>query len=180
MIRKSVFAGILIPFVAMAASVYDYTPKSIDGASTPLSSYKGKVLLIVNVASKCGYTPQYKSLEALYEKYKDRGFEILGFPANNFGQQEPGTNDEIKTFCTRKYSVSFPMFSKISVKGGDQDSLYRYLTDAAQNPKTGGEIQWNFTKFLVDRNGNGIARLEPATDPMTPDVTQAVEKAVAE
>ncbi len=164
--------------LAFGASVYDFSPKSIDGADTPLSSYKGKVVLIVNVASKCGFTPQYKSLEALYERYKDQGFEVLGFPANNFMQQEPGTNEEIKQFCSRKYNVSFPMFSKISVKGDDQYPLYRYLTDAAENPKTGGEIKWNFTKFLVDRNGAVIARFEPNIDPMTPAVTQAVESAL--
>ncbi len=164
--------------LAFSGSVYDYSPKSIDGAETPLSSYKGKVVLIVNVASKCGFTPQYKSLEALYERYRDQGFEVLGFPANNFMQQEPGTNEEIKQFCSRKYNVSFPMFSKISVKGDDQYPLYRYLTDTAQNPKTGGEIKWNFTKFLVDRNGAVIARFEPNVDPMTPAVTEAVESAL--
>ncbi len=164
--------------LAFGGSVYDFSPKSIDGAETPLSSYKGKVVLILNVASKCGFTPQYKSLEALYERYREQGFEVLGFPANNFMQQEPGTNEEIKQFCSRKYNVSFPMFSKISVKGDDQYPLYRYLTDTAQNPKTGGEIKWNFTKFLVDRNGAVIARFEPSVDPLTPGVTQAVESAL--
>src|ERR1019366_3146657 len=114
----------------------------------PLSAYQGKVVLIVNVASRCGFTPQYAGLEALYEKYKDRGFVILGFPANNFGGQEPGTNEEIKTFCSTKYNVTFPMYSKISVKGDDMAPLYQFLTDA-----TGSEIQWNFTKFLVDKDG---------------------------
>jgi len=178
MLGKFSFAAVAIPMLAFCGSVYDYSPKSIDGAETPLSAYKGKVLLIVNVASKCGFTPQYKSLEALYEKYKDQGFLVLGFPANNFMQQEPGTDDEIKQFCTRKYSVSFPMFSKISVKGDDKYALYTYLTSSAENPKTGGEIKWNFTKFLVDRNGTVIARFEPNVDPLTPDVTQAVEGAL--
>jgi glutathione peroxidase len=178
MLGKLAPAAVLVSALACAGTVYDFTPKSIDGAASPLASYKGKVLLIVNVASKCGFTPQYKSLEALYEKYKDQGLEVLGFPANNFMQQEPGTNDEIKTFCTRKYNVSFPMFSKISVKGVDKDPLYQYLTDSAQNPKTGGEIPWNFTKFLVDRNGNIVARFDPKVDPMTPEVTSAVESAL--
>ena len=175
----------LIPiFVSLAAaaavcygaeSVYDFTPKSIDGQPAPLSGYKGKVLLLVNVASKCGFTPQYKGLEAVYEEYKDKGLVIVGFPANNFGAQEPGTNEEIKTFCTRNYNVSFPMMSKISVKGDDQDALYKYLT--ATN---GGDIKWNFTKFLVGRNGDILARFEPATKPDSPEVKAAIEKALAQ
>ena len=175
----------LIPIVASLAaaaavcygaeSVYDFAPKSIDGQPAPLSEYKGKVLLLVNVASKCGFTPQYKGLEAVYEEYKDKGFVIVGFPANNFGAQEPGTNEEIKTFCTRTYNVTFPMMSKISVKGGDQDPLYKYLT--ANN---GGDIKWNFTKFLVDRNGNIVARFEPPVKPDSPDVKAAIEKALAQ
>src|SRR5712671_4522690 len=123
-----------------ASSVLEYTMKSIDGKPAPLAAYKGKVVLLVNVASKCGYTPQYEGLEAVYEKYKDRGFVILSFPANNFGGQEPGTDDEIKTFCRSKYNVTFPMYSKISVKGGDKAPLYQFLTDTAANPSTGGEI----------------------------------------
>src|ERR1700739_867581 len=111
-----------------ASSIYDFTLPSIDGKPTPLASFKGKVVLIVNVASQCGYTPQYSALEAIYEKYKDRGFVIVGFPANNFGAHEPGTNEEIKTFCSRKYNVTFPMYAKISVKGSDQAPLYAYLT----------------------------------------------------
>ena len=158
-----------------AESVYDFTPNSIEGQPAPLSEYKGKVLLLVNVASKCGFTPQYKGLEAVYEEYKDKGLVIVGFPANNFAQQEPGTNEEIKTFCTRTYNVTFPMMSKISVKGGDQDPLYKYLT--ATN---GGDIKWNFTKFLVDRNGNVVARFEPPVKPDSPEVKAAIEKALAE
>jgi glutathione peroxidase len=161
-----------------ADSVYEFTPKSIDGQPAPLSAYKGKVLLLVNVASKCGFTPQYKGLEAVYEQYKDKGFVVIGFPANNFMAQEPGTNEEIKTFCTRTYNVTFPMMSKISVKGDDQDALYKYLTDKTAHPDTGGDIKWNFTKFLVDRNGNVIARFEPQTKPDSPEVKAAIEKAV--
>lgn len=158
--------------------MHEFTLNSIDGRPAPLSAYQGKVVLIVNVASRCGFTPQYAGLEALYEKYKDRGFAILGFPANNFGGQEPGTNEEIKTFCSTKYNVTFPMYSKISVKGDDQAPLYRFLTDKQANPATGGEIQWNFTKFLVDKNGKVVARFEPKVTPESPDVASAIEKAL--
>jgi len=130
---------------------------------------------MVNVASKCGYTPQYSALESTYEKYKDQGFVILGFPANNFGAQEPGTNAEIKTFCSTKYNVTFPMFSKISVKGSDTAPLYQFLTEKA-NPTLAGEIKWNFTKFLVDRNGKVVQRFEPAVTPDSPEVLAAIEK----
>lgn len=169
-------AILLIMAAALFAGsgVYSFTLNSIDGKPAPLAAYKGKVVLLVNVASQCGYTPQYSALEAIYEKYKDQGFVILGFPANNFGAQEPGTNEEIKTFCTRKYSVSFPMYSKISVKGGDQAPLYSYLTKET-GAGIAGEIQWNFTKFLVDRNGTVIERFEPAVTPDSREVTTAIE-----
>src|SRR5580692_2715416 len=153
--RKLIAVGMLCAAtVLMAAprSFYDFTMNSIDDKPVHLSSYKGKVVLLVNVASKCGYTPQYAGLEKLYETYKDRGFVILGFPANNFGAQEPGTNEEIKTFCSRNYNVTFPMYSKISVKGDDEAPLYQFLTSS-----TGGDIKWNFTKFLVDRDGKIIS-----------------------
>ena len=161
-----------------ASSALDYTLNSIEGQPAPLSQYKGKVVMIVNVASLCGFTPQYAGLEALYEKYKGQGFVILGFPANNFGSQEPGTDEEIKTFCTRKYNVSFPMYSKISVKGADKAPLYQFLTDKQANPATGGEIQWNFTKFLVGKDGQIIQRFESKVEPQSPEVTAAVEKAL--
>ena len=156
-----------------ASSVHEFSLPSIDGAPAPLSAYKGKVALIVNVASQCGYTPQYAGLEKLYEKYKDKGFVVLGFPANNFGAQEPGTNEEIKTFCTRNYSVTFPMYSKISVKGSDKAPLYKFLTDSA-----GGEVKWNFTKFLVDGNGKVISRFESGVEPDSSELAGAVEKAL--
>ena len=156
-----------------ASNVHEFTLNSIEGKPAPLSAYQGKVVLIVNVASRCGFTPQYAGLEALYEKYKDRGFVILGFPANNFGGQEPGTNEEIKTFCSTKYNVTFPMYSKISVKGDDKAPLYQFLTDA-----TGSEIQWNFTKFLVDKDGKVVARFESKVTPESPDVAAAIEKAL--
>jgi glutathione peroxidase len=158
-----------------ASSVHDFTMTSIDGEKTPLSTYKGNVVLMVNVASKCGYTPQYTGLQALYEKYKDKGFVILGFPANNFGAQEPGTDAEIKTFCATKYSVTFPMSSKVSVKGDDTTPLYQYLTKDA-NPAVAGEVKWNFTKFLVDKNGKVVGRFEPAVTPESPEMSAAIEK----
>jgi glutathione peroxidase len=158
-----------------ASGIYGFTLNSIDGKPAPLADYKGKVVMIVNVASQCGYTPQYSALEAIYEKYKDQGFVILGFPANNFGAQEPGTNEEIKTFCTRKYSVTFPMYSKISVKGDDQAPLYAYLTKETGSGIS-GDIKWNFTKFLVDRNGKVVQRFEPAVTPDSKEVTAAIEQ----
>jgi glutathione peroxidase len=159
-----------------ASNVYDFTLNSIDGKASPLGEYKGKVVMIVNVASKCGFTPQYKELEAVYEKYQAQGFVILGFPANNFGGQEPGSNEEIKTFCSRTYNVKFPMYSKISVKGPDIAPLYQFLTDPAS--KTGGEIKWNFTKFLVGKDGKVIARFETPVKPDAPEVISAIEKAL--
>jgi glutathione peroxidase len=158
--------------------LYDFTLNSIDGQPAPLAAYKGKVLLLVNVASKCGFTPQYTALESLYEKYKGEGLVVIGFPANNFMSQEPGTDSEIKDFCSRTYSVKFPMYSKISVKGDDKAPLYQFLTDKTANPTTGGEIKWNFTKFLVGRDGAILARFEPATKPDSPEVIAAVEKAL--
>ena len=159
-----------------ASGVLDFTLNSLDGKPAPLAEYRGKVILIVNVASKCGYTPQYTGLEKIYEKYKDQGFVILGFPANNFGGQEPGTNEEIKTFCSSKYQVTFPMYSKVSVKGADSTPLYQFLTDRQNNPATAGEIKWNFTKFLVDRDGKVVQRFESAVTPDSKEVVSAIEK----
>src|SRR5271168_2970968 len=163
---------------AQAESIYDFTMKTIDGEKVSLSTYRGKVVLVVNVASKCGFTPQYAALESLYEKYKDKGFVIVGVPANNFAQQEPGTDAEIKKFCSNKYNVTFPMLSKVSVLGDDKAPLYTYLTDKSTDPKFSGDIKWNFTKFLFDRDGNPIARFEPATTPDSPEVNAAIEKAL--
>jgi glutathione peroxidase len=170
--------GALILMASMtsfaASSIYDFTLPLLDGKAAPLASYKGKVVLVVNVASRCGFTPQYSALESIYTKYKDQGFVIIGFPANNFGGQEPGTNEEIKTFCQTKYSVTFPVYGKVSVKGDDQTPLYSYLTKDA-NPSVAGDIKWNFTKFLVDRNGKVVQRFEPATKPDSPEVVAAIE-----
>ena len=164
---------------AQAHSIYDFTMKSIDGQQVSLKDYSGKVVMLVNVASKCGFTPQYAGLEKLYEKYKDRGFVIVGVPANNFAQQEPGTNEEIKKFCSNKYNVTFPMMAKVSVLGDDETPLYRFLTDKSANPQVGGDIKWNFTKFLFDRNGQPVARFEPATTPDSPEVQSAIESALS-
>ena len=161
---------------AQTGSVYDFTMDDIDGKPTPLSKYRGKVLLVVNTASLCGNTPQYSDLETVYEKYQGRGFEVLAFPANNFGQQEPGTNQEIKGFCLTKYSVSFPLFSKISVKGTDKHPLYRYLTEQSSFP---GEVEWNFQKYLVDRSGNVIARYHHRTKPLSDEIVRGIETALA-
>jgi len=157
-----------------ASNIYDFTLPLLNGKAAPLASYKGKVVLVVNVASRCGFTPQYTALEATYEKYKDQGFVIIGFPANNFGGQEPGTNEEIQKFCTGKYNVTFPVYGKVSVKGDDQTPLYSYLTKEA-NPSVAGDIEWNFTKFLVDRNGNVVQRFESAVTPDSPEVIAAIE-----
>lgn len=159
-------------------SIYDFTLKDIDHKEVNLGQYRGKVVLVVNVASRCGYTPQYEGLQKIYLKYKDRGFVILGFPANNFMAQEPGTDEEIKTFCSTKYNVTFPIFSKISVKGDDIHPLYKFLTSKETNPDFGGEIKWNFSKFLMDRNGKIIARFEPKVTPESDPLIQAIEKAL--
>ncbi|MCH8054420.1 MAG: glutathione peroxidase, partial [Planctomycetes bacterium] len=143
----------------------DFTMKNIDGQDVYLGDYQGDVLLVVNVASECGLTPQYKDLEAFYKKYKDQGVKVLAFPANNFGAQEPGTNKEIKQFCKTKFDVTFDLFSKVSVKGDDKCDLYKYLTDTSKNGEFGGEIQWNFQKFLVDRTGRVVARFKPRENP---------------
>jgi len=159
-------------------SVYDFTMKDTGGKDVKLEQFRGKVVMLVNVASKCGYTPQYDGLQKIYEQYKDRGFVILGFPANNFGAQEPGTNEEIVEFCRINYGVKFPLFSKISVKGEDKHPLYKYLTERETNPEFGGEIKWNFNKFLIGRDGKIIARFESADKPEDAKVTKAIEGAL--
>jgi len=165
-----------------AASPLDFVVKDINGKDVDLKQYRGKVVMIVNVASKCGFTPQYTALEAVYEKYKDQGFVILGFPANNFGHQEPGSDAEILQFCSSKYMVKFPMMSKISVKDdteGAKAPLYKFLTSKDTAGDFAGEITWNFNKFLVDRNGNLIARFNSPTKPDSEKVTKEIEAALA-
>ncbi|WP_395091549.1 glutathione peroxidase [Armatimonas sp.] len=165
---------------AKIAPALNFIVKDILGNPVKLSRYEGSVVLVVNVASKCGNTPQYKSLEALYEKYKDKGLVVLGFPANDFNAQEPGTDKEIKEFCELTYKVAFPMFSKITVKGEGMAPFYKFLTDKATDPKFGGPIEWNFAKFIIGRNGEVVGRVKAGTDPLTPAVVAQIEKALAE
>ncbi len=160
-----------------AESIYDIKLKDIDGKETTLAAYKGKAVLVVNVASKCGLTPQYKGLEALYLKYKDKGLVVLGFPCNQFGGQEPGTNEEIKQFCSSKYDVTFPMFDKLDVNGDKRHPLYVAL--AGKDSPYPGDIKWNFGKFLIGKDGKILHRFEPRTTPDSEDVTKAVEAALA-
>lgn len=157
-------------------SFYDFQVKDIDGKEFDLSSLKGKKILVVNVASKCGFTPQYAQLEELYQKYKNDNFVIIGFPANNFGQQEPGSNADIKQFCTLNYGVTFPMMSKISVKGDDQAPIYKWLTNKAENGKIDQEVTWNFQKYLIDENGNLAAVYLPKVTPMDEKITSWIEE----
>ena len=165
---------------ALVKSIYDFTVKDIDGKDVSLGQYKGKVVMIVNVASKCGFTPQYAGLQKIYDQYKEKGFVILGFPANDFMWQEPGTDAEIKSFCAMKFQVTFPMFSKITVKGSDQHPLYQFLTEEATNPGFAGKITWNFNKFLFDRTGKAVARFATRTTPEDKEVTAAIEKALGQ
>lgn len=159
-----------------AKSVYDFTMTDIDGKNVKLKTYKGKVSLVVNTASRCGYTPQYEGLEKVYAKYKNQDFTVLGFPANNFGGQEPGTNEEIKEFCETKFKVSFPLFAKISVKGADIHPLYKFLTET--DAQFAGDIKWNFNKFLVDKKGKIIARFDSQDAPDSEKVMKAIEAAL--
>ncbi|MDZ7692085.1 MAG: glutathione peroxidase [Balneolaceae bacterium] len=158
-------------------SVHDFELNNIEGENIPLKKFDGKVLLIVNTASECGYTPQYEGLQALYENYKDKGVEVLGFPANNFGGQEPGTDGEIKQFCKVNYGVTFPMFSKISVKGNDINPLFDYLTQQ-QNPDFTGEIKWNFEKFLVSKDGKLLRRFRSDVTPQSDQIINAIDNAL--
>ncbi|MGA3257508.1 MAG: glutathione peroxidase [Bryobacteraceae bacterium] len=177
---STLLPGFLFPSKphSAASSIHEFTLNSIDGQPAPLAQFKGKVALIVNVASRCGFTPQYAGLEALYNKYEDKGLVVLGFPANNFLWQEPGTNLAIQAFCSTNYHVTFPMFAKVSVKGADKTPLYQFLTDKKANPSTGGEIRWNFTKFLADRNGKVIARFGSKAAPESPELIDAIEAAL--
>lgn len=166
-------------FAAPAAKdlrVYDFKVETIDGKTQDLSAFKGQTLLVVNTASECGYTPQYKGLEELYRTYKARGFSVLAFPANNFGGQEPGSNAEIKKFCELKYRTTFPLFGKVSVKGQDIHPLFQHLTG---QPGLEGDIRWNFSKFLIDPSGKLVARFDSKVEPMSPELRQKLEAALA-
>lgn len=165
---------------AEKAEALRFEMKTLDGKPVDLSQYQGKVVLIVNVASKCGLTPQYEQLQALHEKYKDAGLAVLGFPCNQFGKQEPGTADEIQQFCSANYGVTFDMFSKIDVNGDDAAPLYKYLTALDAQPKGSGDISWNFEKFLIDRSGNVIARFAPRTRPDDKEVLALIEQSLGQ
>lgn len=174
-------ASLLVAQVVSAqtkVSLYDIPLKDIDGKDASLKQYEGKVLLIVNVASKCGFTPQYSALEAIYKKYQDKGFVVLGFPCNDFGSQEPGTPEEIKTFCSSKYDVTFPLFEKLHVKGAEQHPLYAALT--GKDSPYPGNIRWNFGKFVISRHGEILKRFDSADKPDSPQVTGAIESALGE
>jgi glutathione peroxidase len=162
----------------MAQTIYDFSMKAIDGVPTSLGRYRGKVLLVVNVASQCGLTPQYHGLEELHEAYAARGLAVLGFPANEFGAQEPGTDAQIRDFCSTRYDVKFDMFAKVRVKGAGIDPLFAFLTSKDTNPAFGGDIKWNFNKFLIGKDGAILARFEPQVEPTSPEVKQAIEKAL--
>lgn len=153
-----------------ASSIYDFKVESLDGGTIDFATFKGKKILIVNTASKCGYTPQYEELEALYKKYQDK-LVIVGFPANNFGGQEPGTNIEIKEFCSKNYGVSFPMAAKVSVKGNDTAPIYKWLCNKSLNHVLDAEIKWNFSKFLLDEKGNLVAKYDSGVKPMSEEIT---------
>lgn len=159
-------------------SAHDFTVDTIDGEARPLATYRGEVLLIVNVASRCGLTPQYKGLEALHRRFRDRGFRVLGFPCNQFLGQEPGTHEEIKAFCRSKYDVTFPLFAKVDVNGPSRAPLYAFLTAAPTQPEGPGDIKWNFGKFLVGKDGAVLARFSPQVDPLAGELVAAVESAL--
>lgn len=165
-----IFAGAIT--LMAASSVHEFQMRTIDGKDASLAAYKGKVLLIVNVASQCGYTPQYAGLESLYQRYKAKGLVVVGFPANDFGAQEPGSDAEIKQFCERKYNVTFPMFSKISVKGSGKAPLYQFLSQAA------GDVSWNFGKYLVGKDGKVMQRYDSGVGPESAELTKAIEAAL--
>ncbi|MDR0581693.1 MAG: glutathione peroxidase [Prevotellaceae bacterium] len=169
------FAAVLLACGAPDSGFYSYTVKTIDGDDFALSQLKGKKTLVVNVASKCGLTPQYEQLQALYEAYKDRNFTIIAFPANNFGAQEPGTDAEIKEFCTANYGVTFPVMAKISVKGDDIAPLYQWLTSKAANGQEDAEVQWNFHKFLIDENGQWVKSIAPRVLPNDEEIVAWIE-----
>jgi len=159
-------------------SIYDFTVNDIDGKPAPLSEFRGKVLLVVNVASRCGFTYQYEGLESIYREYKERGFVVLGFPSNDFLGQEPGTNEQIKEFCALNYGVTFPMFGKIVVKGRNTHPLYRHLTSGGTNGEFAGNITWNFNKFLIGRDGRTLARFGTKEEPTADAVIEAVKAAL--
>lgn len=177
---KQIISTILFSLISITMlgqiSLYDFKVKDIDGKDFDMANLKGKKVLVVNVASKCGLTPQYEKLQQLYEKYKDQNFIVIGFPANNFNGQEPGTNEEIKTFCTLNYDVTFPMMSKIDVVGEDKAPIYKWLTEKSQNGKIDAEVQWNFQKFMIDENGHLVDFVPPREDPFSEKIVKWIEQ----
>ena len=179
-LRRAEIHQPVAPAVKTLAPFYTFQAHAIDGLPVTLSNYQGQVVLVVNTASKCGFTPQYAGLEKLYQQYRSRGLVVLGFPSNDFLGQDPGTNEEIQQFCTRTYGVTFPMFARIVVKGEGQHPLYRWLTDPITNPEYSGAIKWNFNKFLISRDGRVVARFGSPTAPDAAAVTEAIEKALGQ
>jgi glutathione peroxidase len=186
MLAACLFTGVAValtagslPAAEKASPVLDHKVKTIKGEEVDLTKYQGKVLLVVNVASKCGATPQYEQLESLSDKYKDKGLAVLGFPCNQFGGQEPGTEEDIVKFCKAKYDVSFDMFAKIDVNGPEASPVYKTLTSKETDPKFAGDIKWNFEKFLIGRNGEIVARFPTGTKPDAPEVVKAIETELA-
>ncbi len=179
---KTLILSIILGMITISSmaqsnkSIYDFKVKDIDGKDFSFTSLKGKKILVVNVASKCGLTPQYEKLQQLYEKYKDKNFVIVGFPANNFNGQEPGTNEEIKTFCVLNYDVSFPMMSKIDVTGDNKAPVYKWLTEKSENGKIDAEVQWNFQKFMIDENGQLVGFVPPREDPFSDKIISWIEQ----
>jgi glutathione peroxidase len=161
------------------ASIHDFTVKTLDGQEKKLAEYRGKVLLVVNVASRCGLTPQYSALESLYREYKDDGFEVLGFPCNDFAGQEPGSEAEIQAFCSTNYDVTFPLFKKVRVLGQQREPVFEYLTAQETTPDGAGDVAWNFAKFVIGKDGQVVARFSPRTAPDAPELTAAIDKALA-
>jgi glutathione peroxidase len=160
------------------ATLHDFRMKAIDGEERSLADFRGRAVMVVNVASKCGLTPQYADLQKVHDEYASRGFAVLGFPCNQFAGQEPGTDADVKQFCTLNYGVTFPLFSKIEVNGGGRAPLYAWLTEQTVGPDAAGDIKWNFAKFVVDKQGNVVARFDPTTKPSAPEVREAIERAL--
>ena len=166
---KTLILSLILAFTVSGSSIYDFNVAGLDGNDIDFSKFKGKKIMIINTASQCGNTPQYKDLQALYEKYKDK-LVIVGFPANNFGEQEPGDSKEIKEFCTKNYGVTFPMADKVSVKGDDIAPIYKYLSEQAAANGLADPVKWNFGKFLIDEKGNLVATFSPRTQPLSEEI----------
>jgi glutathione peroxidase len=177
--KSLIFSLLVMAMAQQVPATLNFTMTSLDGKPVNLSKYQGNVILMVNVASQCGYTPQYEGLQELHKRYAGRGLRLLGFPSNDFGQQEPGSNAEIADFCKKNYGVQFDLFSKIDVVGSNKAPLYKYLTSRQTNPKFAGEVEWNFEKFLIGRDGQVLARFKSPVEPLSKEITSAIESALA-